>query len=138
MSNKTEWMPEVGQECEFSLNVSQPAVWTKTTITHRGGSLSVGIVDGEEFIFRHATNYTFRPIKTQEETEREKAIKELTSAINCLDTPSMSAEALYDAGYRKQGEVVSSEDVASLYFDTDGLSLLDCLDNFTIIRKPTA
>jgi hypothetical protein len=85
---------------------------------------------------------SFSPIKTAEEIERESAISEMESEIDnmFLDGPikePMLSENLYNAGYRKQGEVVSYIQVYKKFTIQQYRSSLECFfdNNYIITRK---
>lgn len=113
MDSKQEWngegLPPVGTVCEV-VSVHSEDNWKETTITHRGGSLSVGALDGIEVVFRHAY-YRFRPIRP-ELSERDKAVEDMRKVVDSTDNRTRGLELLYDAGYRKVNDL-TDEDIES-------------------------
>tara|TARA_R110000850_G_C9996087_1_gene467953 strand:+ start:8522 stop:8947 length:426 start_codon:yes stop_codon:yes gene_type:complete len=114
MENKTEWksgLPPVGEECEVLGHEVDNSEWEKCTIRFIGEFRVV--YDSASCTERtaHISNVEFRPIKSQADLEREEFHN---LAINCIfnNQTRKTLDALYDAGYRKQGEVVSFEDAA--------------------------
>jgi hypothetical protein len=117
-----EWIggiPNVGDRFEYQAADSDPEKdhWFKGKATYKYGrgdeEAIVAFCDHlgcEQGL--QAYNWKFRPIKPSEETEREDAITEIVNDV--LDgvytlhnnQEIAIAEHLYDAGYRKQGEVV--------------------------------
>lgn len=95
-----EGLPPVGVMCE----VFDSKQWHPCVV--------VGNYDGYAFAWNYDHKIsvtsnaasTFRPIRSQEEIEREQAIAEMWAIIHKEDDEDKSVvESLYDAGYRKVG-----------------------------------
>lgn len=98
-----EGLPPVGTVCEARIEGKH--FWEKLTMKYRSLDFSVfEREDGNEFPLWNPQYAEFRPIRTAEQIaaeEREKACNEMASLIG-RGTFFQDAEALYDAGYRKQ------------------------------------
>lgn len=102
-----EGLPPVGAECEYQRNdVIYKQAWVAVTPRYIGESITVlkHSASGNEFT-EMTTSCVYRPIRTPEQIaadEREAAV----NGMLCYDALGGSrrglAEALYDAGYRKQ------------------------------------
>lgn len=76
------------------------------TTSSKGDILAVYMVIGEDEFHGLTNNHNFKPIKTPEQIaaeERIEKIDEMIKVVKEFDTYSEVCEALYDAGYRKQG-----------------------------------
>jgi len=104
----TDWKPVVGQECEYSREITGDWVkWRRC--------IFIGTVNGEHF-FLDVNNFLnrvdgtnrfvkFRPIKTQEDKEREEFANEAIKRFNCDKIKDIDLiTCMYDAGYRKLEE----------------------------------
>ena len=100
--------PPEGIEIEYSTHGQK--AWYRGIVTAAGESMCiVKNLSGAEQAF-HKFDIEFRPLRTEAEKAREKAIAELVSVI-CGDVPdtgmataAMYAERVYDAGYRKESK----------------------------------
>lgn len=97
-------LPPVGVECE----VSVANVTGKCKIVYISETYSVFIHNGSESCF-NTYLCTFRPIRSVEDIEREKAIQEMKSILEqkcgTLGLCGLAlAEGFYDAGFRKVGK----------------------------------
>ena len=96
-----EYMPEVGTECEFSnkglqnwreakiLAIHAGYAWIETTIGKGIGTYQI-------------SNLDFRPLKTQQEIEREEAVERMAiigGKGQSIFTVTSICEQIYDAGY---------------------------------------
>ena len=107
-------IPPVGCACEYSLNSG--VTWFNCKIDYilgtQGLIMLADVFEGGQWVSFHEYDgkLKFRPLRTEEENVREKAIQELSSVIcgNIPDTgmatATMYATRIYDAGYRKEGK----------------------------------
>jgi hypothetical protein len=138
-----EWkdgIPNAGSECEYCLDPisSLEEVWQFC--------IFIGRVNDEDFVLPIGGTVDrmkaieperrFRPIQTQADKERGKAIDRLNDIIDDPDR----AMWVYDAGYRlpvEQGETVSGSDLNLEYGAAGDIDIVRWLvNNFIITRKP--
>ena len=105
-----EGLPPVGVECEWRdehgrYNAGKIVYSSEWVIVFRDGCLDVEIALDSKF---NPEGCVFRPIRSPEEYEREKAIDEMVSLfVSHYENPKGSegyiniATSIYDAGYRK-------------------------------------
>lgn len=94
------WMPEVGVECEAA-KYSFCLHWSKCVVNFFGKrKCIITFKDGSEEAFI-TKDMVFRPLKTQEEKEREEFIDKSLSMWNedCI-SPSELVEKMFDHGAR--------------------------------------
>lgn len=128
-----EYMPEVGEPCEFSYSSREN--WCKTSpIAFNDGRVwlpSTGLIV--------CKSVKFRPIKTPAEIEREEAI-EAMKAISIITIGDGMAR-LYDAGYKPVGDEVSDIDIiaeqVNHYFEDNELCVhaSDLFKKFKIYQR---
>lgn len=130
----SDYKPVVGEECEgyYAKLGDRNYAWNKCLVIYN--------FEGESAVKDLDTSYLrycdqFRPIRTQEELEREEAIEDMAQHIDQRESPEQNAEWLYNAGYRLVGEKVSPDMVKIEWDDSDFLLLIDYLRNFNIFRK---
>lgn len=138
-------LPPVGCECEWC--GLQGDYWVKGVVVALSGTEIVFSHDGKSAhkpnsyeILKHKY-IKFRPIKSPEDIEREKAIAEMIT-LSCSKWVEKNCAVIYDAGYRKQGKEVSIDLLSRLLYRSLHTEIkLDavCKDwinaNFTITRK---
>lgn len=95
-----EGLPPIGVECEWRdehgrYNAGKVVYSSEWVIVFRDGCLDVEIALDSKF---NPEGCVFRPIRSPEEYEREKAIDEM---LIMTSVDKMMAAKLYDAGYRK-------------------------------------
>lgn len=98
-----EGLPPVGTVCEYQTWVNREWKKTKVLAHHLGFAVHSWSVDGDDMEVDSAPAQDFRPLSTPEQIaaeEREAALKEMIALVG--GSSRRSAEALYDAGYRKQ------------------------------------
>lgn len=105
-----EGVPPAGTICEVSCcATSKNLEWTEAKLMYSSSCTVVLQMEGKagEFI-AHPCTMKFRLIKTPEQIakdEREAALKEIVHLIESADSRDKTiAEAIYDAGYRKQAK----------------------------------
>ena len=72
-----EWMPEVGEECEV---MTDPFEWGKCTADYIGAEFIVYTANSGE---GSSIKKFFRPLKTQQEKDREAFMSAARKATNC-------------------------------------------------------
>lgn len=99
-----EWKPEVGGECEvFNRSLGNPD-WERATILLMGELI---VVYTSESCKERSTNIdlvSFRPLKTNDEIEREETINEMKTILRGHSIIDHQAHYLYTSGYRKLKE----------------------------------
>jgi hypothetical protein len=136
--NNQEWIdgiPFLGCDCFASFGDGS----AKDKIVYRGlTKKGKHIVEWEA---GHVSSYahdkiTFYPIRTPEEIERVSAIRVLMEEDSHGCLLYIDCERIYDAGYRKQGEVVDYIQVYDKFIKQTGSSLEYFFDrNYIITRK---
>ena len=103
-----EYMPEVGTVCEYFW--SEGKEWRKCeVIAVHNSKIIVADYEGIAYEGINPMLNRLRPLKTQQEIEREEAILDLYVLINQYASPAANASMICDAGYRKVGDEVSVE-----------------------------
>lgn len=111
-----EGLPPVGAVCEAKHKQSDES-WARhgfnvVTIKAIGDELFIlesgGTTNGSKESVGIIEDYEFRPLKTEAERERDKAVADISAdlfgLLNMGDSAATAvAEGLYDMGYRKQG-----------------------------------
>lgn len=106
-----EWngdgVPPIGCACEMQ---DSKGTWLPVDIIAKNDGFTFGWSYDYRIVLFGDGPDEFRPLRTEAEKEREKAIAELVSVI-CGDVPdtgmataAMYAERVYDAGYRKENK----------------------------------
>lgn len=94
-------LPPVGTHCECTWGWK--GLWVEC-IYHgklRNGMPIIEELDGGLMEFESALeNVEFRPLKSEAELKRGKAVADIAEIIDCIKTHH-AAELVYDAGYRK-------------------------------------
>lgn len=98
-------LPPVGVECEFMFKHDLGIDWNNFRCVAIDSEVAFGW-SGKEPTTLYLSDFKFRPIRTQDEIEREQAVAEMKSIIDFrfIGKPLSSgyaAQDLYDAGYRK-------------------------------------
>tara|TARA_R110000803_G_scaffold210829_1_gene284046 strand:- start:1103 stop:1606 length:504 start_codon:yes stop_codon:yes gene_type:complete len=102
-----EYMPEVGDVCEvYNRGIIG---WGVIEINAIGKDFLLADERGHEVVLKKTCQ--FRPLKTQQEIEREEAIEGITTILRESPIYTDMAEKLYDAGYRKLGDEVTSREL---------------------------
>ena len=102
-----EGLPPIGCACEMQ---DSKGAWLPVDIIAKNDGFTFGWSYDYRLVFFGDKADEFRPLRTEAEKAREKAIHDLTSVIcgNMPDTgmatAAMYAERVYDAGYRKENK----------------------------------
>ncbi len=102
MPNK-KYIPEAGEACEYSFG---GVIWEEAVVKAISGD-EVWLKDESGDAIVNITQYSFRPIKTKQEIEREESEEAIFQILYEHDDYRTASTALYDAGYRKVGDEVS-------------------------------
>ena len=139
--------PPVGCECEYSWE--QHAGWYKIKVLAIGEThlfirhIDVSRTEGYEGTLR-INEIKFRPLKTQEDTEREEAINNVCNDLGIMlgtnhDRIDAAIDSMLKLGYHngpKMGEVVGVPQTRNLWRESDYNSYdVFIARNFTIIKK---
>ena len=157
MTDKTEWIPEIGQECEYyGAGPLDDMHWCRCKVIaiDSGRVIAESLEGSTPFFCRNLplTAMDFRPLKTKEDLEREEVAGEIDEALSQLAKPGevkTIGEVVYDLGYRKHGEVVSVDEFTEEFYKQSSSQLVGNLsfhdkqflitshlgENFTITRK---
>lgn len=102
---EAEYVPKVGEECEMYMD-DHGWINVKPVGEDEGEyvyKLEIPTGDGFEIKYMKCSSCKFRPLPTEEEVDRDNAIKHMASIHAAHQwTPEQFSEALYDAGYRLQ------------------------------------
>ena len=134
MTNNNDWkdgIPPVGIDCLVCLSGLNDEYFVTKPIAYYGDSVwldGLGVWEVEPL--------RFKPIKTKADIEREQAIEEMKSSSICSKVFSDHlCRDLHDAGYRKQGEIISSYDFVRDYIESGCSTLTDFVEDYTINPK---
>lgn len=135
----TKYMPEVGTECEYTHG--EWGEWVKIVVKAASGD-EFWVKDEYGDAIVSINEHTFRPLKTQDDIEREEEMDNLIDVIKNADYPANIAARVLDAGYHngpKVGEKVVSMDIYPYSFMGVGrkhaIGLEELLKNFDVFRK---
>lgn len=104
----TKYMPEVGTECEYTHG--EWGEWVKIVVKAASGD-EFWVKDEYGDAIVSINEHTFRPLKTQDDIEREDSVQAIQDDNPNVHPCITDFGVLYDAGHRLAGDEATKDEI---------------------------